>query len=237
MTDKVPGWTTLAEDPLVLVKEYGFGSGRANELAVALPDRKWMIMSPSPTLERDEVEAFAKLGEVVALVENNGVHHLGLGPWRAQFKGAVSYAAPRAAARIRKKGKDFGELEPTEKLAPRLGPKIALIAIDGDKIGDVCVRVQTERGTLFYAGDFIANINTLPSNLLVRLFFRLTDSGPGLKVFGVFFKFFVKNGKAARACLINELEQHPPSILVPAHGDVVQKPDLAPTLIGMLRSA
>ena len=92
-------------------------------------------------------------------------------------------------------------------------------------------------GWTTHAGDFIANINTLPSNLLFRLFFRLTDSGPGLKVFNAFFKFFVKNGKAARACLIAELEKHPPSILVPAHGDVVQKPDLAPTLIGMLRSA
>jgi hypothetical protein len=237
MTDKVPGWTTLAEDPLVLVKEYGFGPGRANELAVALPDRKWMIMSPAPTLERAEVEAFERLGQVVALVENNGVHHLGLGTWRAQFKDAVSYAAPRAAARIRKKGKDFGQLEPTDKLEPQLGAKVALIPIDGDKFGDVCVRVQTERGTLFYAGDFIANISTLPRNPLFRLVFRLTDSGPGLKVFNAFFKFFVKNAKAARACLIDELEKHPPSILVPAHGDVVQKANLGPTLVGMLRSA
>jgi len=165
------------------------------------------------------------------------VHHLGLGPWRAQFEDAVTYASPRAAARIRKKGKDFGQLEPTEQLQPRLGDKIALIAIDGDKFGDVCVRVQTDKGTLFYAGDFIANIQTLPSNILFRLVFKLTDSGPGLKLFGAFFKFFVANGKAARACLLNELERHPPSILVPAHGDVVQKPDLAATLIGMLRAA
>jgi hypothetical protein len=237
MTDKVPGWTTLAEDPLVLVKEYGFGPGRANELAIALPDRKWMIVSPSPMLGADEVAAFARLGSVVALVENNGVHHLGLGPWRAQFKDAVTYAAPRAAARIRKKGKDFGQLEPTEQLQPLLGSKVALIPIAGDKFGDVCVRVHTDRGTVFYAGDFIANISTLPSNLLFKLVFKLTDSGPGLKVFGAFFKFFVANGKAARACLIDELEKHPPSVLVPAHGDVVAKPDLAPTLIGMLRSA
>jgi len=237
MTDKVPGWTTLAEDPLVLVKEYGFGPGRANALAIALPEGKWMIMSPSPQLGDDEVEAFTKLGGVAALVENNGVHHLGLGPWRARFKDAVSYAAPRAAARIRKKGKDFGQLEPTEQLQPRLGGKIALIPIDGDKLGDVCLRVQTDRGTLFYAGDFIANIQTLPSNLLFRLVFKLTDSGPGLKVFGAFFRFFVKNRQAARACLIDELQKHPPTILVPAHGDVVSKPDLAPTLIGMLRSA
>jgi hypothetical protein len=236
MSAQVPGWTTLADDPPVLIREYAFGPGRANAVAFGLPDRKWMLLSPPPTLEAAEVEGFAKLGSVVALLENNGTHHMGLGPCRAQFREAVTYAMPRAAARIRKRGKDFGELEPIEKLKPLLGSKITLIPVDGDKVGDVCVRVQTEKGTLFYSSDLIANINTLPSNLLFKLFFKLTDSGPGLKVFNIFFKFFVANAKAARACLIQEIEQNPPSILVPAHGDVVSKPDLGPTLVGMLRA-
>jgi hypothetical protein len=46
-----------------------------------------------------------------------------------------------------------------------------------DKPGDVCVRVRTEKGTVFYAGDFIANMPTLTKNLL----FKLTDSAPGLE--------------------------------------------------------
>lgn len=237
MATHVPGWTTLAEDPPVLVREYGFGPGRANALAVGLPDRKWLIMSPPRTLTNDEVAAFGPAGSVIALIANNGTHHLGLGPCRERFAGAITYATPRAAARIRKKGKDFGQLEPIEKLAPRLGDKVELIAVDGDKVGDLCVRVRTEQGVLFYASDFIANINQLPSNPLFKLFFKLTNSGPGLKVFRVFFLFFVANAKAVRDCLIGELEKHPPSILVPAHGDVVQKPDLGPTLVGMLRAA
>ena len=64
---------------------------------------------------------------------------------------------------------------------------------------------------------------------------RLTDSAPGLKVFGMYFKFFVADRKAACASLIRELEKNPPAILVPAHGDVVQRPDLARTLLEMLR--
>jgi hypothetical protein len=237
MSTHIPGWTTLAENPLVLVKEYAFGSGRANALAIALPERKWMLVSPPASITPADVEGFAKLGTVVALLENNGLHHLGLGPWRAQFPEAVTYAAPRAAERIRKRGQDFGQLEPLEKLQPLLGNKVVLIPVDGSKSGDVCVRVQTERGTLFYAGDFIANIQTLPKNLLFKLMFKLTDSAPGLKVFGLFFKLFVSDRKAARDCLIRELEQNPPTILVPAHGDVVARQDLGPTLSSMLRSA
>jgi hypothetical protein len=238
MSPHPPGWTALAEDPPVLVKEYAFGgAGRANALAIALPERKWMIVSPPSTLTPEEVEGFAKLGTVVALLENNGMHHLGLGAWRARFPEAVTYAMPRAAERIRKRGRDFGQLEPIEKLQPLLGDKVALIPVAGDKLGDVCVRVRTEKGTVFYAGDFIANMPTLPKNLVIKLMFKLTDSAPGLKVFGLFFKFFVADRKAARDCLIRELAQNPPTILVPAHGDVVTRQELGPTLISMLRSA
>jgi hypothetical protein len=236
MTVHVPGWTTLAEDPPVLVREYAFGPGKANSLAVGLPDRKWLIVSPAANLGPGDAEGFAQHGNVVALVANNGTHHLGLGPCSSLFKGAVTYATPRAAERIRKKGKDFGQLESVDKLKPLLGDKVALIAVDGDKVGDVCVRVQTEKGTLFYSSDFIANINTLPSNPIFKLVFKLTGSGPGLKVFNIFFKFFVRDGKAARASLIQELEKNPPRILVPAHGDVVDRADLGPTLVGMLRA-
>lgn len=230
----VPGWTVLAEDPPVLVKEYAFGAGRANALATRLPDRSWMIMSPSLQLSDAEAQAFTERGGVSALLENNGAHHMGLGPWRAKFPQAVTYAAPRAAARIRKKSRDAGQLEPIEKLQPKLGDKVAAVAIAGDKIGDVCLRVQTEKGALFYAGDFFANLPKLPSNLLARLAFRLTDSAPGLKVFSLFFKFYVANKGAAAECLIRELTAHPPVILVPAHGGVVESRELASTLIKML---
>jgi hypothetical protein len=236
-TTAIPGWTTLAQDPAVLIKEYGFGAGRANAMAVRLPDRSFMIMSPPIDASDAEKQAFLLAGGVSALVECNGAHHLGLGAWRAKFPSAVTYAAPRAAARIRKKGKDPGELEPVEKLQARAGDKVSLVQIAGDKIGDVCMRVRTDKGILFYAGDFFANVATLPSNLIFKLVFKLTNSGPGLKVFGVFFKFFVADKRAARDSLIAELEANPPKILVPAHGDVVSRQDLGPTLVSMLREA
>jgi hypothetical protein len=206
-------------------------------MAVRLPDRSFMVMSPPTAVTDAEKQAFLLAGGVSALVENNGVHHMGLGPWRARFPDAVSYAAPRAAARIRKKGKDPGQLEPIEKLQAKAGDKISLVEIAGDKIGDVCVRVQTGQGTLFYASDFFANIQVLPSNPIFKLAFKLTNSGPGLKVFNLFVKFFVADKRAARDCLIAELEAHPPGILVPAHGDVLSRKDLGQTLVGMLREA
>jgi hypothetical protein len=233
----INGWTTLAEDPLVLVHEYGFGAGKANALAVMLPNRRWMIVSPPLKLNEGEAQAFAVHGEVVALVENNGTHHMGLGPCRLRFPNAVTYAEPKAAARIRSKNKDAGQLEPIDALRPLLGDAVSIVAAEGCKIGDVIVRVKTERGTLFYASDFLANINRPPRNPFARLLFKLTGSGPGLRVFRIFFMVFVADRKAAIDFLIREVQADPPSVMVPAHGDVVAGADLTSTLLGMLRAA
>jgi len=48
---------------------------------------------------------------------------------------------------------------------------------------------------------------------------------------------FVADRKAAIDFLIRELQADPPSVMVPAHGDVVASADLATTLLGMLRAA
>jgi hypothetical protein len=237
MSTHVKGWTTIAENPQVLVREYAFGPGLSNAMAVQLPGGKLMIVSPPIGVPDAELREIGALGEVVALVANNGGHHLGLAPARAAFPKAVSYAAPAAAERIRSKGKDPGELKPIDALEPLLGDKVRVLAIDGCKVGDAIIWVKTEKGVVFYAGDFIANIQKPPSSFLFRLVFRLTDSGPGFKVFKLFFKFFVKDRAAARDHLIRELEANAPTIMVPSHGDVITRSDLAPTLVSMLREA
>lgn len=237
MATTIKGWTTLAEQPLVLIREYSFGQAKANAMAVGLPGQQLLIMSPPAGVSVEELRELNAVGKVVALLETNGAHHLGLGASREAFPQAVTYAAKRAAERIRKKGKDYGELAPLESLAPLLGDKVAVLAVEGDKIGDALVRVRTEKGIVLYTGDYIANIRELPKNFLFRLAFKLTDSGPGLKVFGLFFKFFVKDRAAARDFLIRELESNPPAILAPAHGDVVERSDLGATLVSMLRTA
>jgi hypothetical protein len=237
MSTAVTGWTTLAEQPLVMIREYSFGQGFANALAVQLPNGKLLLVSSPAGLPADQVQALQAHGEVVALLANNGAHHLGLASCRGAFPRAVSYATPRARERILKKGKEPGLLAPLEQLAPLLGDKIEVLAAEGCKIGDVIVRVHTERGPLLYVGDFIANIQQLPKNPLFRLMFWLTDSGPGFKVFGIFFRFFAADKRALRDFLIREIEARPPAILVPGHGDVVSRPELSGTLVSMLRAA
>ena len=237
MGTTVTGWNTLAENPLVLLREYSFGAGRANALAVRLPSGKFLIASAPIDSADPAVRGLAAHGEVAALLAVNGAHYLGLAAARRSFPNAVSYAHPHARDRILKRSKEPGQLAPLSELTPQLGDGIDVVPVDGCKIGDVLLRVQTEHGVLLYVTDFIANIPKLPWNPMFRLMFKLTDSGLGFKVFGIFFKFFTSNRAAARDCLIREIEAKPPAILVPAHGDVVSQPNLGPTLVSMLRAA
>src|SRR5262245_55639891 len=214
MTTTLQGWKTIAESPLLLVREYRFGPGAANALVVGLPNKKLMIVSPPTNIPAADLTALNAHGEVVALLAINGAHHLGLGPCRSAFPNAVTYAAARASDRIRKKGKDCGQLESLDALKPLLGDKVSVLAVDGDKIGDVILRVQTEKGIVLYAGDFVANIQSLPNNFFFKMMFKLTDSAPGFKVFRLFFKLFVADRNAARDFLIREVEANPPAIVV-----------------------
>jgi hypothetical protein len=237
MTTTVAGWTTLAEQPLVLQREYSFGQGLANALVVGLPQNKLLLISAPVGLSAAELQTLTDHGDVIGMLAINGAHHLGLPAWRTAFPNAVTYATPRARERIMKKCKAPGQLESIDNLRPMLGDKVNIVAADGCKIGDVLVRVQTERGVVLYVGDFIANIQQLPKNPLFRLVFWLTDSGPGLKVFQLFFKFFASDKRALRDFLIREIESRPPAILVPGHGEVVSRPELGTTLVSMLRAA
>src|SRR5262249_50592593 len=99
MTTTVPGWKTLSENPLVMVREYTFGPGSANALAVGLPNKKLLLVSPPTNIPAAELSALTSYGEVAALLAINGAHHLGLSPCRGAFPGAVTYAAPRAKDR------------------------------------------------------------------------------------------------------------------------------------------
>jgi glyoxylase-like metal-dependent hydrolase (beta-lactamase superfamily II) len=234
-TIDLPGWTRLTHQPPVFVREYSFGPGRATSVAVLLPGARWLLISPPGDLSAGEREDFRRAGEVEALLANNGAHYLGLDPWSAAFPSAAGYASERAAARIRAKAKGALPLRPLAELTPQLGAEVTLIEMAGDKIGDVLVRIDTERGPVLYVSDMVANFRELPPNPLFRLLFRLFDAAPGLKVFTPFFTFFVKDKAAAKACLVRELLDHPPRVLVPAHGDVVDRPELARELIALLR--
>jgi len=105
------------------------------------------------------------------------------------------------------------------------------------KTGEVLVRVNTERGLVWYVTDIVMNLPALPSNLLVKFMFWVSGSAPGLRFNNLAPLFMVSDNTALRGWLANEFRKTPPKWLIAAHGDIVDfaaNPGAGHTLFGSI---
>lgn len=216
------GWNVIDEERAVLWREYEFSKGAYATTLVFRGTNGLVVISPGKGLEAADYEALSRFGEVRALIANNTHHHMGQGPWRERFPNAQSYVAPQVLAKLQKKvpGMAFRSLE---ELA--LPPTVKLHVLPGFKNGEVLVSVGTRQGSVWYAGDLLANIQGLRKPPL-RWLFTWSDSAPGFRLFKLAVWAFVKDRRALKERMLALLAEDPPSIIVPAHGPAVTSANL-----------
>lgn len=231
------GWTLIDADAGVLSYSYKFAAeGQANSFTARLPSGGLLIISPPRQIDDAGLAELAEHGQVEAIVANNGYHHLGIGRWRAGFPKARCFAAPGAAARIAKKSKDAGPLEPLAALQPLLGHDLAVVEAPKSKCGETWAWAKIAGGHAWYASDILANM-ALPSNFLIRTLFKLSKSAPGYKVFNLATKLILADRKLALGQMLDEVRKHPPTVMVPAHGDLLEGASLAADTEALLVAA
>ena len=236
MASKNTSWSVLCEEPIVVIREYSFGPGMANATAIGIGDNRLLLMSPPTAVEPEVLEELREYGEVVAILEPNGVHHMGLELCHEVYPYAVAYVSEVAARRIRKKEKYPGAFESLDKLRELLGDKVEVLEVPGNKVGDVIVRAQTDKGMAWWFGDFVGN-GPLSGNWLIQRIFKWTRSGPGFKVNRLFFKVFVADKLKARDWFLGQLKTTPVDLFIPAHGEPIHRAGLAAELTQMMTDA
>ncbi|HVI01007.1 MAG TPA: hypothetical protein VM869_19955 [Enhygromyxa sp.] len=221
-------WTIIDGDAGVLSFSYMFArEGQANCFTARLASGGLLVISPPSRISEAEMADLAAFGEVEALVANNGYHHLGIGPWREKFPRARCFAASGAAARIGKRSKNAGELEPLSALQPLLAEGVAVIEAPASKAGETWAFAKIAGGYAWYASDILANMEQLPSNFIVRSLFKLSKSAPGYKVFSLALMIILKDKKRALGTMLEDVRKHPPTVMVPAHGGILSHASLA----------
>ncbi len=113
-------------------------------------------------------------------------------------------------------------IRPLAKASSITGPRLELIDMPYYKTGEVLVRIKTERGLVWYVTDIVMNMRTLPDNRVMRLVFKLTRSGPGLKFNNIAPLFMVRDKGELKRWLAAEFDKAPPQWLIPCHGDIVE---------------
>lgn len=233
------GWTIIDAEAGVLSYTYAFspGGATANAFTARLRSGGLLVVSPPTKVSQEVVDDLAAYGEVEALVANNGFHHLGLARWRELFPAARCFAADGAKARIAKRSKDAGELDPLGGLAPLLAEGVAVIETPSSKCGETWVRAKIDGGYAWYGSDIVANMPSLPPNFIVRQLFKWTKSAPGYRLFNLAHKIVLKDRKATLRAMLADVEQHPPRVMVPAHGEILSSASLAVDTERLLRDA
>lgn len=238
MATNTHGWTVIDPQAGVLSLTYAFASeGQANCFTARLPSGGLMIVSPPAKIAGAALDVLRAYGNVEAIVANNGFHHLGIAPWRARFPRARCFAAVGAMKRIAKRSDEAGEFEPLSALQPLLGDDVAVVEAPASKCGETWARAKIEGGWAWYASDILANMPSLPSNFLVRTLFKLSKSAPGYRVFNLAVKFIIKDKKTALAAMLEDVRAHPPTVMVPAHGEILRGDRLAADTERVLREA
>lgn len=219
-------WRILDPVTGVWVFEYGFPGGDAFTFAVQFEPGKWLAISPGCGMPESAFTALAAEGEVVALIAPNGAHYLGIPEWLQRWPKARCFAPEGTIARLSKKSKIETPFEPVEALLPILPEHIVLSLPDGLKYGEVLLKVRTGEGWIWHITDIFLNVQQMPRNLVVRFFLWAFKSAPGFRANRMFQVFFARDVKALKAWFLATIETHPPVMIVPGHGAILEGEDV-----------
>ena len=219
----IEGWNIIDDEALVLWREYSFAKGAYATTLVFRGVDGLVVVSPGKGMSDREYDALREHGEVRALVANNTFHHLGQPPWRARFPDAASYA-PSGALKVLEKKAPGVPFRPLHDLA--LPAHVRCDDPPGYKTGEAFFSIRTGKGTVWFTGDLLTNIQRTPGPP-VRWLFTWTGSAPGFRLFRPGVWLCVRDKKALRAWMLERLASDPPSIVVPAHGPTFDAGDVA----------
>jgi glyoxylase-like metal-dependent hydrolase (beta-lactamase superfamily II) len=217
-TDSV--WRPLTGEGDVRVLKYSWGPASANALAVRLGGKGWLVVSPPRGAPATVHDQLADDGGVVALLAPNAYHYLGQSEWRRRFPAATSWAPQGALRRLATRSQQaFGK---AEELAHELPPGLALVFPDGQKSPDTLLRVTTASAeVVWWLGDLFSNTTRADQAWWLRPLARLGGSGPGYRRNSRPELVYVSQRASWLASVSSALAAHPPTLVVPAHGDPV----------------
>ncbi len=219
-------WVSLTSDRGVRWLKYSFGPGTANSLAVKLQVGSWLVISPPSDAPSSVYDALDQEGGVSALVAPNAYHNRGQQAWRERFSQAISWAPSGSHSRLSKKTPRIAYFSIEE--AAQLAPAHVFLPT-GMKTPDILVRVNTNDGFLWWMGDQFSNSQAADQIWPLRMIARLAGSGLGYRCNSKPELVYVGDRVAWLESIRRALQESPPAIVVPAHGDPVTEDAAART--------
>ncbi len=187
-------------------------------VAVALGDGRLAIYSPLRGLGDQAHAELAALGRPAFLIAPNHFHNQGLAEHAARHPGVVVVAAAAAIPRLTRRCR-----MPVEDTTA-LPPPLSVLVPPATRNGELWLQVETPRARAWIVGDGFFNLARVPRSPIGLLIWAL-GIAPGLRI-GSSFRWLIRDRAHYRRWLLDTLATHPPTTLVPCHGEILHDPAL-----------
>jgi hypothetical protein len=205
----------------IWIRSYNFGGNPINTMAVDMGDGNLMAISPGTDLTDADFEELDGLGTVKALVTPGSFHHMGLPIWSERYPEAGLYGPTSAAAHIAGQHKELKPLQDLEALKVLLSDEFVVEELAGCKHPDMFMCLQRDGATTWFTNEVVSNNADYPAGFMLKWAFKLSGNHPGLNVNSLAAMLIRAKKPLVRAYLEEKIESHPPTRLVPCHGDVI----------------
>ena len=205
-------------------------------LAIRLIDGSFMVYSPISSVDDEIWQALDQMGRVSTLLAPNHYHNLGLQPCLRRYGQLRLVAASDAIPRLAKKTSLV--FETTEALSPLLPKGLNWATPEGLKGGETWLYTQSvdesdgDRKQLLIVCDAFFNMSH-PKSGLIHVIFRMAGTYPGLRVSRLFPLIGAQDMDQYKAWLGEFLARVSPNKLIPAHGEIIERTDLADKLLAL----
>lgn len=228
---KKNAWCEIEGFPELMLGQYVVPNFVSNSVAVHDGDGNWTLLSPGASLLRDWKTRFADKAASVNLVMPNHYHYMGVASWLEAYPDARLFASRQAIGRLGKLG--IHGISALESSLPALPDAYRFYFPPGHRAGDVWLCKLGGKGVWITCDSFL-NYTRLSNQPLARLLQKMLGAAPGLKMSQVVKWFILTDRRAFKAWAMDHLEQCPPGLLIPGHGEPERGDDLAEQLKGLL---
>ena len=224
-------WTVIDQDAGIFSTGYRFNDrgGQANSLAMRINPDEMVVFSAPAGVNEPGWAQLEEYGKVVGIVAPNGFHHLGIANCRERHPEARWFAPELAQDRISNKGEGVDGIrwESIAALQEIMGPDVGVTSAPETKCGETWAWAKTADGNVMYASDVVCNWETFPGNFLLSFMWKMSGSGPGFRPFHFAMLAIAKNKKAVFSACLDDIEAHPPNVILPGHGATLKHDGLA----------
>ncbi len=217
----------------IWVRPYLFRGNPIQTSIIDLGDGALLALSPGTDVPDADFTALDDIGTVKVLLTPGAFHNMGLPLWHARYPDAALFGPDSAITHIAKQHPDLPELQSLTELRKLLAPDVLVEESRGMKKADTMVVVTRDDATTWFTNEVLTNMATWPGNPMFKLAFKLTGSGPGLNINKMAMALIGGKKAEIRSYYEKLLQSHPPTRLIPCHGDVIEDPTLVAQLQGI----